>query len=381
MTFTRRPALSVIHVDTERSWRGGEQQVLWLAEALAAIGIRSLIAARQGSALAQRATAAGIQVVACDPAGELAPLSALRLRGVVKRERIDIVHAHTAHAVALAAMATLNGGHARAGAAKMVVTRHVEFPPRGNFATMWKYGRAHAVIAVSAAVRESLLASRVVRVPVDIIPAGIDLSRDVRPASAASLASLGVPLGAPVVVMAAALTAEKDPVTFVRAAYLARRRVPALHAILLGEGSERAAVEQALREQRTRDSDDGADWFHLAGFREDAVEIMAAANVVASSSVKEGFGLSLLEAMASGKPVVATATGGVVDLVENGRSGLLVAPADAERLGDAIAAILTDNGLGARLRDGATRRATEFSMERVAERTARVYDRVMAVSR
>src|SRR5437867_3755431 len=99
--------LTVLHIDTERGWRGGERQVFWLAQSMAKQGHRPIVAAKPGEVLATRATAAGLEVTTCDARGELDLRAAVRLRGVIGRSSVDVVHAHTAHAVTLGAFAVL----------------------------------------------------------------------------------------------------------------------------------------------------------------------------------------------------------------------------------------------------------------------------------
>ena len=119
----------VLHVDTERGWRGGERQTLWLASELARRGHVCLVAGRRGEPLAERAAAAGLDVIECSPASEVDPRAAFRLRRVIRERKIDVVHAHTAHAVAVGALATLGTR------IPMVVARRVDFPLRDNAGT------------------------------------------------------------------------------------------------------------------------------------------------------------------------------------------------------------------------------------------------------
>src|SRR5579872_4604842 len=98
--------MRILHIDTERGWRGGERQALWLAAELERRGHNSVIAARLGEPLAARAREAGLAVHACSPAFEADPRAACALRRRIAKSRIEIVHAHTAHAVGLGALAT-----------------------------------------------------------------------------------------------------------------------------------------------------------------------------------------------------------------------------------------------------------------------------------
>ncbi len=358
---------SVLHIDTERGWRGGERQVLWLAAALARRGHRTWVAARPEEPLAHRATESGLNVVACSPRTELAFLAARELRRVVRRERIAVVHAHTGHAVALAALAT------RGTSAAMVLTRRVDFRLRSNRLTRWKYGRADAIIAISKAVAEALAASGIAGDRITVVPSGIDLERHVEPAGPATLAELAVNGSRPLVVMVAALVQHKDPLNFVRAVAEARHRVPALQALMVGDGPLRAAVESEI----DRLSLGGA--LRLAGTRSDADALLAAADIVVLSSEEEGLGTVLLDAMALGRPVAATRGGGIPEIVVDGETGLLAPVHDPVALGTAIADIATDESLARRLGAAGRRRADQFSVERTADRTADVYARVLAL--
>lgn len=359
------PPLVLLHVDAERGWRGGERQVLWLAEALRRAGHRSVIAARPGEPLAVRAAASGLDVVPCAPFAEVDPRAVLALRGTIRRHGVHVVHAHTAHAVALAALATLRSS------ACMVVTRRVDFRLRDNAGTRWKYGRAHAIIAISEAVARALAASGVDRSRVTVVPDGVDLARRIVPATPDTLAALGVSRGAPLVVMVAALVGHKDPVTFVRAIAAARRDAPMLQALLVGEGPLREAVEAEVASLGLAGS------LHLAGYRTDADALLAAADVATLSSREEGMGSVLIDALSLGKPVAATAAGGIPEVITDGVTGLLAPVRDPERLGALIVRLLTDAALAARIGAAARRRATDFSIDRTVAGTLSVYERVL----
>jgi len=355
----------VLHLDTERGWRGGERQVLWLARMLDPGRYESLIAARAGEPLAARARDAGIPVIETRPVVEFDLVAAWVLRQTIRRRNVRIVHAHTAHAAALAALATLRTS------ARLVVTRRVDFRLRTNPGSRWKYRRADGVIAISRAVSEALIASGIIPSRIEVIPSGVDLSRPTPPVARDTLLTLGVPIDAPVVVQVAQLVGHKDPVTFVDAIAVARRRVPALHAVLVGDGPLRDAVHAAIARHGL------GDVVHAVGYRSDADALLAAADIVTLSSREEGMGTVLLDALAFGKPVVATAAGGIPEIIEDGVSGILTPVGDASALGAAIAALIESPARRAALSAAARVRANRFSMALTASRTASVYDWVL----
>ncbi len=358
-------ALTVLHVDTERGWRGGQRQVFWLATEMLARGHRPIVAVRRGEPLAERLMAAGVETAEVEPFTEFDPFAAARLRRLIRRERVGIVHAHTGHAVALAALAAM-GTRAR-----MVLTRRVDFLLRSNAGTRWKYGRAHGLIAISQAIADIMVRGGMPQSRIRIVPSGVDLSRRVEPAAASVIASIGLPPGVPWVVQVGALVRHKDPVNFVRAVAAARKVCPELHGVLIGEGPLRQAVEQAIGELQLGSS------VHLTGYRTDADALLASASVAALSSEEEGLGTVLLDAMAFGTPIAATRAGGIPEIVQHEKSGLLAPVHDPSALGAAIARLATDGALTARIIEGARRRVEEFSVTRTMEKTLEVYREVL----
>jgi glycosyltransferase involved in cell wall biosynthesis len=361
--------LTVLHVDTERGWRGGERQVLWLAAGMRERGHRAIVIARDDEELARRASSAGVEVTGLVPHGELDVFAAARLRRAMVRSHANVVHAHTAHAAAIAALACLGTP------VKLVVARRVDFPLRRNLGTRLKYGRAHAVIAVSRAVAAIVAAGGVAPERIHVVPDGVDLARRVLPAGRDVLASLGIAEGAPLVVQVAALVPHKDPLTFVRAMRAAEARVPGLRALLVGDGPLQAAVHAEVRRLGLEQT------VVLTGFRRDADELLAAARVATLSSAEEGMGSVLLDAMAFGVPVAATRAGGIPEAVADGETGLLSAPGDVDGLAANVVRLLEDRELAAAVAARAREKVKEFSVERMVERTLAVYASVLGTSK
>ncbi len=370
MTAATAP-LTILYLDINTEWRGGQRQLLWMGEGLRRHGGRPIFGLRSGVPLAKRATKAGIEIVTIDPLiAEWGPWTVLRLRRVIQRERVAIVHAQSGHTMALAALAALGTR------AKIVFARRVTTPLRQNRPTRWKYARADRLISVSQAGVAGLLRAGVKAERVRVVPSGVPLAKPTAPATAELLATFGVPVGAPLAVLVASLSAAKDPATFVRAIEVARREVPALHALLVGDGPLRESLAADITARGL------APFVHLTGFRNDAEAIEGAASVVVLTSKSlEGTPGVLLDALAQGIPIVATDVGGVPEVIEDGVSGLILPIGDAEAIGRAIARVLLDQVLASRLSAGASARAPLFSIENTVDGTMAVYRELLSERR
>ena len=352
----------VVHVDTERTWGGGQRQLYGLAVGMAGRGLRSWVAARPRSPLAVGLAAEGVPVVGLSPSFEWDPAAVARLRALLRSVGADVVHAHAAHAVATAALASLGTG------TRLLVSRRVALPLRRNPLSRWKYARSERFIAVSERVRDTLCAGGIAPERVSVVHSGVDLRQPVGRASVDTLRALGVPQGRALVVMVSSLIPpHKDPGTFLIALAAARAAGAEFQALLVGDGPLAGSVERSRR----RLGLEGV--VRLTGFRRDAVELLAAADVAVLSSRDEGLGTTLLDAMAAGVPIVATAAGGVTEVVRDGVEGLLVPVGDGPALGAAIARVLRDPGLRAALVAAGRRRVQRFSIERTVEGTLAVY--------
>jgi glycosyltransferase involved in cell wall biosynthesis len=149
----------------------------------------------------------------------------------------------------------------------------------------------------------------------------------------------------------------------------AAAQVPGAHFVFAGEGPERAALEAQASTLGLRDR------VLFLGHRTDVPELLAAADIFVLPSLYEGSSLAILEAMAAAKPIVATAIGGTDELIVDGRSGLLVPPADPQALAGALSQLLSSPELRVRLAEEARRRVEErFSASTMAARVSSVYD-------
>jgi glycosyltransferase involved in cell wall biosynthesis len=349
----------ILHVDTARGWRGGQNQVLLTAKGMERRGHEVMVACRTASALRDRARAADLDVQPIAFGGDLVPAPALALRRLVRRFRPDVVHLHDPHAAAAALLIP-------SSASRLVASRRVDFALRGPL-SRWKYGRCRRVIAVSRAVARVLEQGGLPAAHVRVVYEGVP---DRAPATGGedALRALGVPAGAPVVGNVAALTAHKDHATLLTAAAQVIARVPDARFVIVGQGE----LESRLR---TRAHELGLDGHVLfAGFRPDVDRLIPAFDVFCLSSHMEGLGTSLLDAMCYARAVVGTAAGGIPEAVEDGVTGRVVPPREPDALAGALAEVLLDRArresMGAA---GRARFLERFTADRMVEETLAVY--------
>src|SRR5919107_3554982 len=147
-----------IHIDTARTWRGGQNQVLLTVLGLRALGHRAMLVAHPAGELRQRARE-GLELLALTPRTEMDLGAAWRLSRVIGRERPDIVHAHDPHGVAMAALALSMSTQPRLP--PLVAARRVDFHLRGNALSRWKYRQVACFICASEFIRRMLIADGV----------------------------------------------------------------------------------------------------------------------------------------------------------------------------------------------------------------------------
>ena len=233
---------------------------------------------------------------------------------------------------------------------------------------------ATGVIATSRAVaRRFSWAPRKVR----IIPNGIDLVRFTpRPPSGTLGAVLGVPPSAPVALSIGRFVAEKGYRYLLDAAARIERTKPGVHWILVGDGELKSELVAHARRLGLESQ------VHFTGWRDDVPEVLALCDVFVLPSESEGFGRVLVEAMAMAKVVVATAVGGIPEIVLDGATGILVPSAAPAPLADAVRALLDDPARAARLAAaGRVRAESAFSLAAHVDAVERMYAEVLGAGR
>ena len=361
-----------LHIDTARTWRGGQNQVLLTVNGLRAIGHRAALVAHPSGELRRR-MAQGLELIPLTPRTEMDLSAAWRLSRVLTRLQPDVIHAHDPHGVAMAALALSFSASSRtSGGPALVAARRVDFHLKANAFSRWKHLQVDCFIAASDAIRHMLLTDGIDPERTVTVHEGVDLEAIAAAPPVNVHEVFWLPHGAPVVGNVAALVPHKGQRHLIDAAQLVVREVPDARFLVLGEGELRPQLERHVRDHHLEKH------VLLPGFRADIIGCLKGFDLFAMSSVTEGLGTSLLDAMACAKPIVATRAGGIPEVVEDGSNGLLVEPRDQRAMAAAIVRLLKDESLRRDMGEAGLSRVREyFTIGQMVAKTADVYSHVV----
>lgn len=318
----------------------------------------------------RRMERAGIPVCIIDTPDDDAAIEAVASH--LAAVRADVVHAHMYRAEVVATLAAWRlraTGRPRPFVVSTVHSSRVRSDEDRDLIRRLTPRMDH-VIAVSKAIVRKIEDEGRVGAPVSLIYNGVDLDRYAAPETCCTLhEELGIPADAPIVGVVARLESEKGHPTLLEAWPAVLAAVPDARLVVVGEGSRREALEAQADELGVLDG------VVFTGRRDDVPAVTAALDVAVLPSYREAQGLSILEAMALSRPVVASAVGGIPEMIEDGRTGLLVPPHDAPALAAAITRLLTDHALADTIgRAGHDLAYDQFCVEQMVRSAETIYD-------
>lgn len=364
--------LRILHLVANRWWTGSADPALGLALSLRARGHEVSFACIRGDALEAKVRAAGLV-----PVGGLSLERTLRpwvlvadlerLRRVVRERGIEVVHSHQSHDHWLAALAL------RGATVRLVRSVHHRRAIRGGRAARWLFSRSDAVIAVSQGIAAAARAAGVPAGRLWVVPGAVDVGR-FSPGTDGRRFRADLGLGESVVVgCVARLVPGRGHDTLVRATGLLRDRVPGVRLLLVGRGEGRPALERLVRELRVEDA------VVFAGYRgDDLAEALAAMDCfVLLGGGSEESCRATLEAMATGRAVIAGRVGALPETVIDGETGWLVDD-DPQEVAARLLALLGDPARTRAMGDAGRRRVEAlFTPERRAMAVEEIYARIL----
>jgi len=355
--------MRVLHTESSTGWGGQENRTLNELITMRQRGHELAVVSRPGARILERAKEAGFETFAVNMRGAIDFPAIFQLRSVIRRFRADIVNTHSSRDTQLAGMAARSIVGRRP---RIVRTRHLALPITSKFT--YSVLPDH-VVTVSKFVEDYLVEAGVPRAKITTVSTGVDFARYDRSTVAGDLrAELGLPAAALLIGTVAILRAKKGHADILDAVPTVLQRFPDAHFVFAGDGAQTANLTARIA------ADGLGSRVHLLGLRRDVTNILASLDVFVLPTHQEALGTAFIEAGAMGLPAVASAVDGVPEVIQDGRTGLLVPVKNGAAIAEALCKLLADpvyrQGMGANAAEFVRRK---FSREAMAEGMERLY--------
>lgn len=358
-------ALSVLHIDSEKTWRGGQQQVAYLLKGLFDKGIDSVLVCQPESEYTSYCVRENIPFFPVKMRGELDFIAAWKIAGVCRKNNCNILHLHSAHALAIGLWVKLF-----LPSIKLVSVRRVDFPIKKNPLSQFKYKSRNVDkhICISDNIRAVMIQDGIQDNRLVTIHSGIDTARfsDITPPSNFR-ESLNIPESHFVVGTVAALAGHKDYPNLLHAAKIVLEKRDDVTFVAAGSGPDEKEIF-SLKEKLNL-----GNRFIFAGYRTDVGNFLKTFDIFVLASFLEGLGTSLLDAQACGLPVIGCHAGGIPEIISHDHNGLLVQARDSHALAEAISLLLDDDRKRHRLGEAARVTVEKFSIQTTISKNIDLY--------
>jgi glycosyltransferase involved in cell wall biosynthesis len=353
-------------VDLETAWRGGQNQALLILRGLHEHGHAAELVAARGSAVGARAAKCGICVHYVSR-GKLQLPAARKIRKILKEGRVDLIHANEAHAVSAAWLA---GAHRRV---PFVISRRVGYPLTKGFIAQARYRAATRIVANSKWVADQAVASGAAPEKLAVVYEGTEIPpRFDEKKRKAARARWGIQGDAPLLGCVGVFLPDKGQEWLIRSLAELGKEIPQAKLLLAGDGPCRGKLEALARDLHV------ANAVIFAGFVKDLETVYAALDVFLLPSFFEALNNSLLAAMSYEIPSIAFNLGALGEIIEDGKSGLLVSGPEVPEICTAVKRILRDSVFAREIGRAGRRRVEEnFSAAHMVESIIAVYEEVL----
>ncbi len=358
--------MRVLHTEWSDGWGGQEIRVLLEARLLNEAGHDAIIACRPCSELYKRALDSSVETIPLNIKGPLDIRSALRLRHIIRDRGIDIINTHSSHdswVGLIASWLTLPPVFVR--------TRHLSVPVKRRFLN-FIYTMPDAIITTSKTIRDMLVSELGIEEEnVVSIPTGVDIRRfNIAVNKGQIKDSLGIGGRAPVITTVGVLRSWKGHRVIIDAVKDIIDHYPEALFLFVGDGPQRSSIEGLISEKGL------GEYVRLMGYRDDIPEILSASDLLLHPSLSyEGVPQSVLQAMATKVPVVATDVGGIVDVLIDGETGILIKPGSPDEIVRGIRGCLDNRDRALRMTERARLLVEkEYTLEVMMDRILKLYN-------
>lgn len=358
-------SLGVLHIETIKEWRGGQQQIAYLFDAMLDNGYRTSLVCQPGSKLEWYAKKRHQPFFSLAMSGEFDLRAAYKIAAYARKNRFNILHAHSAHALSIGILTKYFYRKPILIGSRRVIPS-VRKPLIGPF--KYKHPFINKITCISEFVRQTLINDGLDPEKLTTIYSGIDTRKfdHVKPARHFK-AELGIPKNQLLVGTIAALSGDKDYPNLLEAAKQVIARHDNVTFCAVGEGPDREKIHRLHKELGLNRR------FIFTGFREDVGALLKIFDIFVLASKKEGMGTSILDAQSVGLPVVATRAGGIPEIVRDGKNGLLVEAQNPGALADAIALLISDEKRRYQYGEIARESVKQFDVSNTVSKTVALY--------
>ncbi len=360
--------MNILHLSSERGWRGGEQQIAYLIEESTDMGVNCHVISRKGSKFEEFCISKKITNQPASFKNQFDLTSASAIKRYCKEHKIDLIHAHSSHSHALAVLSSVMGNRT-----PVILSRRVDFLPKNKWLTRFKYEHhsIKKIICVSHAIEDILITYGLQKKLLCTVHSGVDLARfkDLERSNLLRK-ELNITPDEVLVGNISALADHKDYPTFLHTAKSLQSQSN-IKFVIIGSGELEDDLK-ALAKQLNLDN------VLFTGFRNDVPHIFKDLDIFLMTSKTEGLGTTVLDAFANNIPVVATDAGGISEMVRNRTTGVLCEIGDSEALAKGVLEVSTNEVFKNLIVENASRSLEAFKKEKTAQRTVSIYNDVLA---
>jgi len=345
--------VKVIHLDDAVSWRGGQQQTVYLFEGMLNRNLNTVLLCQPDSEYQKYCDDRKLPYRTIRMRGEWDIIAGRKIAGICKTGGYNIIHAHSAHALMIGFWAKLFHR-----SVKLVAARRVDFSVRKNALSILKYNNSFVdkIICISERIRHVLIRDGIPESKLAVVHSGINTHKfDKSEVPASFRKRWEIPDDHIIVGTVAALTGHKDYPNLLRAAKLVTEKLPDVTFMAVG----RLNLENR---------------FIFTGFQKDIGAFLKSFDIFVLASKMEGLGTSVLDAMAAGLPVIGARAGGIPEMIQNDKNGLIVEPQNPEKLAEAVISLVRNKEERKRLSRNGKLSVTNFSIDATLDKTIALYE-------
>ena len=359
--------MKILHVETGKNIYGGALQVLYLIKGLRERGIYSILVCTAGSKIFSEAKAFADKIYAIPMRGDVDILFIWRLMRIIKKENPDIVHLHSRRGADV-----LGGIASKLSGLKTILTRRVD-NPESPFIVTHKYRLYDKVIVISEGIKKILKQEGIPLEKIECVHSAVDIEKySISCDKGWIIKEFDLPSSSKLIGVIAQLIKRKGHIYLIKAIPEVLNFFPEARFIFFGKGY----LEDELR--RLCKIMEIENYVIFAGFRDDIGRILSCLDLLVHPAEMEGLGVSLLQASASGAPIVAADVGGIPEIVKDGINGFLVPPKNPGEIAKAIIKVLSNPALAKEMgRAGRRIVEKEFSIDKMVNGNLLVYKEIL----